>query len=181
MDPQNIINNIRLEIKELFNHPENVKDYSRFYKDNEDHIGLVTQIIRKLSSEKFKEVQHFDKKQIFELCDLLLELKDSTLQNISFDWAFRLNKKYTKDDFSIFERWIDKYVNSWSSCDDLCCHAFGYFLFSFPEFIPEIHNWTTSKNLWKRRASAVAFIYSARKGKYLDDVLKIAGSLLVLS
>ena len=52
-------------------------------------------------------------------------------------------------------------------------------MFVFPESIPKIKQWTTSKNKWKRRASAVIFIYSVRKGKYLEESLKIAKSLLL--
>ncbi len=53
------------------------------------------------------------------------------------------------------------------------------FLFDFPEFIPEIQKWTKSKKEWKRRVYAVIFIYSARKNRYLEDVLKIAKSLFL--
>lgn len=176
---KNIVIEIRQELNELSKSPENVKDYSRFHKDNKKHIGLATPIVKKLSAQKFKEVKHLNKKQIFELCERLLECDDGSCQEIAFDWAFRVKKQYTKEDFVIFEKWLDKYVNTWGSCDDLCTHAFGYLLLVFPEFIPKIHKWIKSENKWKRRASAVIFIYSARKGKYLDDVLKIAKSLLL--
>ncbi|MBI5065133.1 DNA alkylation repair protein [Candidatus Woesearchaeota archaeon] len=179
MGTRNILNEIRQEIKELAQNPSNIKDYSRFHKDNEKHISLATPIVRKLSAKKFKEIKHSDKKQIFELCKNLLKYKDNSYRDIAFDWAFRIKKQYTKEDFAIFENWLDTYVNTWGSCDDLCTHAFGYFLFIFPEFIPKIHEWIISNNKWKRRASAVIFIYSARQNKHLEDILKIAKSLLL--
>ena len=99
-------------------------------------------------------------------------------RQIAFDWAFRLRKRHEKEDFKIFETWLEKYVHTWGSCDDLCTHAFGHFIFSYPEFIPKIHQWTKSNNKWKRRASAIIFIYSVRKGRYLKDSLKIAKALM---
>jgi 3-methyladenine DNA glycosylase AlkD len=174
---KNIIIEICKELNESSKNHENIKDYSRFHKDNRKHISLATPIVRKLSAKKFSQVKHLNKKQIFKLCEKLLKCDDGSYRDIAFDWAFRSKKQYTKEDFVIFEEWLDKYVDTWGSCDDLCTHAFGYFLFIFPEFIPKIHEWTKSKNRWKRRASAVIFIYSARKGKYLEDILKIARSL----
>jgi len=179
MKDTNIISEIRHELKRLAKNPDNVKDYSRFHKDGKKHIGLASKITRKLYAEKFKKVKHLDKKQIFDLCEKLLKYRDGSCRGMAFDWAFRIRKQYTKEDFAIFEKWLDKYVNTWGSCDDLCTHVFGYYLFVFPEFIPKIHQWTKSKNKWKRRASAVIFIYSARKDNYLDEVLKIAKSLLL--
>jgi len=175
----NIIEEIRQEIKRLEANPDNVKDYSRFHKDGKKHIGLASNIIKKLYAEKFKQVKHLDKKEIIGLCEKLLECGDSSCRGMAFDWAFRIKKQYTEEDFEIFEKWLDKYVDTWGSCDDFCTHVFGYHLFVFSKSIPKIHQWTKSKNKWKRRASAVIFIYPARKNKYLDEVLKIAKSLLL--
>ena len=179
METINILKEIRQELKELSKNPKNIKDYSRFFKDNKKHIGLAAPIIRKLSAEKFKRIKHLDKKQILEICEKLLECNDSSSQDIAFDWAYRIRKEYVKSDFAIFEKWLEKYVNSWGSCDNLCTHAFGYYLFVFPESISKIQRWTQSKNKWKRRASAVIFIYSLRRGRYLKESLKIAKSLLL--
>lgn len=174
-----IVSEIRQELRELSKNSENVRDYSRFHKDNKKHIRLATPTVRKLSAEKFKKVRHLHKEKIFELCEKLLACKNSACQDIAFDWAFRAKKLYAKEDFVVLEKWLDKYVDTWGSCDDLCTHALGYFLFVFPGFIPKIHTWTKSKNKWKRRASAVIFVYSARKGMYINDVLKIAKLLLI--
>ncbi|MFH1089505.1 MAG: DNA alkylation repair protein [Candidatus Uhrbacteria bacterium] len=178
MEIKNILKEIRQELKELAKNPNNVKDYSRFHKDGKKHISLTSAVTRKLYSEKFNQIKHLDKKQILGLCEKLLEYKDDSCRGMAFDWAFRIRKQYTKEDFVIFEKWLDKYVDTWGSCDDLCTHAFGNHLLMFPEIISKIHLWTKSKNKWKRRASAVVFIYSARQNKYLNDDLKIAESLL---
>ncbi len=175
----NIIDEIRQELKRLAENPDNVKDYSRFHKDGKKHIGLASNITRKFYAEKFKKVKYLDKKEIFDLCEKLLECSDGSCRGMAFDWAFRIRKQYIKEDFALFEKWLEKYVDTWGSCDDLCTHAFGFHLSVFSGSIPKIHQWTKSKNKWKRRASAVIFIYPARKNKYLDEVLKIAKSLLL--
>jgi 3-methyladenine DNA glycosylase AlkD len=54
----------------------------------------------------------------------------------------------------------------------------GDFIEKFPEYINKLKRWTQSDNRWMRRAAAVSLIVPAKHGKYLDDVLEIAGLLL---
>lgn len=178
MAHDDIIKKIVGELKELSKNPKNIKDYSRFYKDGETHIGIVASLKRKVSAENFKQVRSLGKKQIFLLCEKLLKTKESGCQDIAFDWAFRVRKQYEKKDFKIFEQWLKTHVNTWSNCDDLCSHALGAFLYKFPEALMQTQNWAKSPNKWLRRASAVALIYSLRKGKYLKDSFGVAKALL---
>lgn len=89
-----------------------------------------------------------------------------------------MRRHYQKEDFKPFEFWLKKYVNDWESCDDLCTHAFGAFIYQFPEFLPKIKKWAGSSNQWLRRASAVVLIYSLRKGKYLNEAFSMAKTLM---
>ena len=41
-----ILNEVYQELKELSKNPKNIKDYSRFYKDNKKHIGLAAPIVK---------------------------------------------------------------------------------------------------------------------------------------
>ena len=166
---------LNLEIQKLSKNPKNVKDYSRFYKDKKIRISLAASLVKRVSSKYFKKIRNLDKNHIFALCEDLLKLHN---QDIAFDWAFRIRRKYRKEDFKIFENWLEKYVNGWSSCDDLCTHSLGYFIFEFPEFLPKIKLWAKSPNKWLRRASAVVLIISLRKGKCLKDAFDIAKILL---
>lgn len=174
----NVLEKITFDLKELSKNPKNIKDYSRFHKDGRIHIGIATPLVRKVAFKNFKEVKKLEKKKILSLCEQLLETKGSGYQDIAFDWVFRLRKKYQKEDFAIFESWLKKYVDTWGSCDDLCTHAFGEFIYQFQEFLPKTQEWTKSKNKWFRRASAVVLIYSLRKGKYLKESFNVAKILM---
>lgn len=174
----NILDKIKSELKEISKNPKNIKDYSKFHKDGKIHIGIATPLIRKIAFKNFKEVKNLEKKQIFSLCEKLLKTDESGYQDIAFDWAFRLRKNYQREYFKIFENWIKNYVDTWGSCDDLCTHAFGEFVYQFPEFLPQIKEWSKSKNKWFRRASAVVLIYPLRKGKYLKEAFDTAKILL---
>ena len=112
------------------------------------------------------------------LCEELLKSGYIEESVIAFDWAYRIKNQCEKQDFKIFESWFKKYVSNWGRCDDLCAHAFGYYLFQFPEFLPKLEKWAISKNRWQKRASAVCLIYSLRKKKYLKNAFSIANILL---
>lgn len=174
----NVLEKIKLELKELSKNPENIKDYSRFYKDGKKYIGFSSLVIKRTAFSNFKEIKNLPKKQIFYLCEKLLSAPQNGYLQIAFDWAFRIRKQYAKEDLKIFERWIKKYVDGWGSCDDLCSHALGEFVFRFPEVLPNLRKWAKSKNMWFRRASAVALIYSLRRGKYLNEAFDTAKILL---
>lgn len=173
-----ILEKINLELKKLSKNPDNIKDYSRFYKDGKKHIGFSATLIKRVAFLNFKEINDFPKKQIFYLCEKLLSVSANGHLQIAFDWAFRIKKQYEKEDFKIFENWVKKYVDEWSSCDDLCTRALGEFIYRFPEVLPELKKWAKSKDMWARRASAVALIYSLRRGKYLNDAFDTAKILL---
>lgn len=178
MEKESILEKILLELEELAKDPKNIRDYSKFHKDGKDHVGIATPLVRKLSSKHFKEAKSLGKEQIFNLCEKLLKAKTKGCREIAFDWAYRARRGYEKGDFDIFENWLEKYVDDWGGCDDLCTHALGEFVFQFPESLPKMKGWTKSENKWFRRASAVVLIYPLRKGKCLKEALETARTLM---
>jgi len=172
------------EIKnELEKHSDPIEKNKRIrweqqYQEKPKLYGVPSPIVRKISSKFFSRVKKKTKQEILHLCEDLLESGYSEERIIAFDWAFRLRKFYEASDFQLLEAWLKKFVHSWGACDDLCTHAFGAFIFQFPEFIPKTKEWTTSTNRWMKRASAVVLIYSIRRKKHLGSIFKMADALL---
>lgn len=126
MEP--IIQSIRQELAAASQIKENLKDGN----------NLITSVVRSLSRKVFKQVKHLNKREIFNLCEQLLESGDWPERTIAFDWAFRCEKLYEASDFTRFETWLASYVHNWGSCDNFCTHAFGSLILQYPECIPEI-------------------------------------------
>ena len=173
----NIIQKIRKELKSNID-LEYKKGSYRFFKEDIKLYGVRVPLVRKMSQKYFFEIKDLDKKKIISLCDELLKSGYIEESVIAFDWMYRIKNQYNKNDFKVFESWVEKYVSNWGRCDDLCSHAFGYYIFQFPEFLPKTEKWTKSKNRWKRRVSAVCLIYSLRKKKYLENAFSVADILL---
>lgn len=175
-----IVENIIKELKE--NIDEKYKEnLVRFYKNGiklSKSYGVRNPIVRKLASKYWKEIKNKENQEIFWLCEKLLssEINEPTI--IAFQWALGCKKDFQSSDFLIFEKWLEKYVNEWGRCDDLCCKPLGELISQFPELLPKVFSWTKSKNMWFRRASAVCLIPSVRKGKYLKNAFKTADALM---
>ncbi|MCK4636507.1 MAG: DNA alkylation repair protein [Methanomicrobia archaeon] len=178
-----IIKEIRQELRKNADHE--YRDSVRKFTKKEDrndrviHYGVKTPIVRKVSAKYYSQIKTKPKEEIFSLCEDLLKFRNSEERTIAFDWAFRLREHYIASDFYIFESWLENYVTGWGSCDDLCTHAFGCFIYRFPEFVSSVKKWAKSGNRWMRRASAVVLIYSLRRKQALDSAFGMADILLL--
>jgi 3-methyladenine DNA glycosylase AlkD len=150
----------------------------RFFKEEAKFHGVKSALVRKIAAKYFREIKSRDKKEIFGLCENLLETSYGEEAFIAFEWTYSLRRKYEQEDFQIFEKWVSKYVDNWAKCDTLCNHTLGTFIEMYPEYIKNLKVWAQAENRWLRRASAVTLILPARKGDFLKEVLEISDILL---
>jgi len=174
---ENILIEIRRQLKN--NSDEKTKASSQnFFKEKIKFYGVRTAIVTKISKEYFKFIKDKPKIEIFRLCGNLWQSGYIEESFIACKWSYFIYKFYEPGDFEVFKYWIENYVNNWASCDTLCNHTVGGFLEMYPEYLPQLREFTESENRWMRRASAVSLIVPARKGKFLDDIFKTADRLL---
>ncbi len=134
---------------------------------------------RKVTNKMYQKIKKLDSDTVLKICTALLNENDKDLGIMAYDFAFRIKDEYNEKTFLIFQNWLFNYVKGWDDCDDFCTHAFAEFIIKYPEFYDEAFKWTKSKDFWVRRAAAVIFILSIRKGEYKKfDLLKISDSLL---
>jgi 3-methyladenine DNA glycosylase AlkD len=163
----------------MFKSPKVAESTKRFFKHEISCHGLKSADSGNIAKKNFELVKHLPKAAIFDYCEIFW--KSGVLEESFFacNWSYRLRKQYEPSDFSLFERWINTYVNNWASCDTFCNHTVGEFLEMYPEFLPELFRWAKSDNLWMRRAAAVSLIVPARKGLFREEIFKIADILLL--
>jgi len=162
------IQDIRRAIREAKQDTNNLKGKS-----------LITSVVRKIAGEQFQYIKGQPKEAIFDFCEELLETNHWEERTIAFEWAFRVRKQYTADDFERFEVWLERHVDGWGSCDDFCTHAFGYLIYTFPEHIPNVMTWIPSENRWFRRGAATVMIYGVRRERGFAAAFEIADQLLL--
>jgi len=155
---------------------EKIRDY--FKMDVSNYLGVRLPVVRKIANKHFKAISQLDIDEILNICDELLKTKIYEHKVIAFHWSYKCKKQFQSKHFKIFESWLKTHVDDWSDCDDLCTHSFGFFIYTFPEFIAKVKRWRVSKNRWLRRASAVVLIYSGKRGEHLGEILETASTLL---
>jgi 3-methyladenine DNA glycosylase AlkD len=150
----------------------------RYFKEEIEVYGVKTAIVTKISKESFKDIADCKKETVFSLCENLLKSGYMEESFIAFKWAEYISKDFKEKDFRVLEKWLNKYVTNWASCDTLCNHAVGNFIEMYPDHVKSLKGWTQSKNRWVKRGAAVSLILPARKGLFLKDVFEISSMLL---
>ena len=140
---------------------------------------LITAAVRKVAREQFQQVNDYPKEEVFEICEKLLGSRTWQESVIAYQWAFQIRKQYELGDFERFERWLDRYVNNWGSCDDFCTHAFGHLIYVYSAQISNVKKWVASEDRWFRRGAAVVMIYGIRREQGFDAAFEIADQLLM--
>ncbi len=174
---ESILSKIRSELQNNIDEKTQATSQN-FFKEKIKCYGIKVPAVNKLSQEYFKLVRSKTKSEIFSLCESLWQSGFLEESFIACHWSYFIHARYEPEDFKIFEKWIDRYVNNWASCDTLCNHTVGTFIEMYPEFLVRLKGFAKSDNRWMRRAAAVTLIIPARKGKFIDDILEIADILL---
>jgi 3-methyladenine DNA glycosylase AlkD len=168
---------VRQELQQ--NADEKTRESSqRFFKEKVKVHGVKSALVKKIAAKYLREIKDRDKKEIYSLCENLLQADYGEEAFVAFEWAYSLQRKYVPEDFAVFERWVDQYVDNWAKCDTLCNHTLGTFVEMYPQFIESLAVWARSENRWLRRASAVTLILPARKGLFLNEIFEISDILL---
>lgn len=150
------------------------KSAQRFFKEPINCYGVKTPVVKSIAKEILRELKNEPKDTVFFACQQLWESGYHEEALIACDWAYSQRKKFEKEDFELFEKWIGSYVTNWASCDTFCNNTVGEFLQKYPEYLERLQLWATDSNRWLKRAAAVSLIVPARKGIYLETMFAIA-------
>ncbi len=140
-----------------------------------------------LSSPVFVDVMKTYKKTIKNLtCDEVLELSrmfyKTKISEPIFAGTFVLENRLDCMD----KKWLPffdevlEYFISWGTIDDFCIDVLQPVLLKYPnETFIFLKKWNQSKNMWKRRASVVAFVRKiGESGKFTDEALMLCENLI---
>jgi len=171
-----IIENIRIDL--IRNADERTKrSGERFFKEDVKIYGVKSAIVSRIGKDHYKELDDKSKTNVFSVCEELWKSGVMEESFIACNWSYYVHKNYEPADFKVFERWVDRYVNNWASCDTLCNHNVGTIVEMYPALISGLKKWAKSDNRWVKRASSVSLIVPARKGIFLNDIFEIADIL----
>jgi 3-methyladenine DNA glycosylase AlkD len=172
-----ILESIRAELVQLADE-KTKSNYDRFFKEKVVYYGVKSGLVIGIAKKYYPRIKPSGKAGVFTLCEELLKSNYSEEAFIACEWSYRMHNEYETEDFTLFERWLNSYINDWAKCDTFCNHTIGSFIEKYPQYIENLKKWTRSDNRWLKRAAAVSLIIPAKRGKYLAEIFEIADSLL---
>ena len=162
--------------------PRVAQSQKRFFKPGERIrlYGLKTPDVKRLERELYRNVPGSWKYgDALEFCDLLMQ--DRHLESIGIGLLLleRFHRQFEESLLATARGWLESgFCDNWAATDDLSTGVLARLLEKFEKLAPQFESWSRSPNLWVRRASAVVFVRSARRGRHLDRIYRIVTRLL---
>jgi 3-methyladenine DNA glycosylase AlkD len=147
----------------------------RYFKEQVEFYGLTTPEMRAICGEFHERIKKsWTLDEAMALCEILLPRKKMEAKAASIVLLLKFKKEFGPDTFRRIKAWLAAdYCDNWAAVDILCPEGLGFLLDRNPALIKDIKTWTAHPNRWVRRASIVAFVPLARRGKYLDAAYDI--------
>ncbi len=107
-------------------------------------------------------------------------MKDPYLETkgIGIEVVSRYRRSFEPRLLPAWKRWLAGDLSAnWATTDLICGMLIGPLLVDHPRLIPVVAGWARHRNMWVRRASAVALIPAVRGGRALDAAYGVARAL----
>jgi len=152
----------------------------RFFASDQKVVsyGIAAPAVRRIAMEVYREVKPWAVEDRDRFCTELFASGMNEEGSLACYVYQRFANQCGAREFRLFTGWLDRYVNNWGHTDALSCWLLGASIANDASLIGKLHAWTRSKNRWKRRASAVTMVPSARRGLHTDEIFTIAAPLI---
>jgi 3-methyladenine DNA glycosylase AlkD len=159
---------------------ERVAWYKQQHKGSElKYYGIKTLQIRKLIREHSARFRQLDLQERFDLATMFYKsrfFEQSTIGDAPLELG---DENITPDAFDSLDEVVGHF-NNWASVDRICLHVVQPLLLKYPEeTLKLLQKWNRSENMWKRRASIVAFVWKiGSSGEFTDEALNLCENLI---
>jgi 3-methyladenine DNA glycosylase AlkD len=159
--------------------PQVAESEQRFFKDQPiRNRGVRAPEIQRIARDVYPRVKKLPVAERDKLCTALWASRNHEEGALVCYLYRRLAKRCGAREFALFTSWLDRYVDNWAMTDGLALWLLGASIANDAALINKLDAWTRSKNRWKRRAAAVALVYSAKRGEHTRAILRIAAPLI---
>ncbi|OPY26917.1 MAG: DNA alkylation repair enzyme [Methanocella sp. PtaU1.Bin125] len=158
---------------------ENVKKYSRYFKEGYDAYGLGNEKMDELEDALVaKYGDNLALPDVIALGHLLMASGKYEEASIAIRLARRYKKAFGPADFEALGAWLDRGICNWGHTDVLSGDLLSHFLLRGIVGPDRLRPWTASSSRWKRRAVPVTLIPYAKKAADIGPLLEIVRPLM---
>jgi len=156
-------------------------DASRYFRaaDHLQFFNVGTQSVRRLARSIAQEHAHdWTVADAMAFAGILVRDPVLEVKAIGLEVAARHRRSFHPRLLAVWKSWLaDDHASNWATTDTLCGLLIGPLLLAYPALARPVASWSRHKNMWVRRASAVALIPLLRRGKALDLGYLVAARL----
>lgn len=175
--PDPIVRRVRADLKRKGS-PAYARRMQMFFRAPVPAYGWRTEKVRKLAQRLRREIAKTGgNRLLLAVAEKFFAAPSMEEKTLGVALLERAVRKFGDAEFRRLEGWL-RWVTNWAACDGLCGTLLGPLILADPRRLRSPVRWATSANQWYRRAAAVALVPVARRGLYLDDVLRLSDRLL---
>ena len=138
--------------------PQNVKKYSRYFKENYDAWGNSREDLSALHQQIVRDYSYLSPKDILKLGLQLFAHGKHEMGTLAIGLMETRLKDSDKEIFNGLKAWFDQGVNNWAHADYLCSKVCPWFLQKGIVEFEAFSLWIVAKSRWTRRAAPVSMI-----------------------
>jgi 3-methyladenine DNA glycosylase AlkD len=166
---------------ETMSRPSGDFNASRYFRaaDHLQFFNVGTQSVRRLARSIAQEHAHdWTVKDATAFAGILVRDPVLEVKAVGLEVATRHRRAFHPGLLDIWKSWLaDDHASNWATTDTLCGLLIGPLLLAHPALARSVASWSSHKNMWVRRASAVALIPLLRRGQALDLGYLVAARL----
>jgi 3-methyladenine DNA glycosylase AlkD len=161
--------------------PAGAFDASRYFRTTEhlEFLNVRSAAVRALArqvAQEHRETWTVDDAIAF--ADLMIRDPHLEVKGLAIELLARYRRDFPASLFATCKRWLARSdAANWATTDLLCGAVLGPLLGAHRQLVARLATWSRHRNLWVRRASAVALIPLVRRGEALDDGYAVASRL----
>lgn len=152
-----------------------------YFKDGEQVAcyGLTAAGLRQIARELSRRVaRQWTLRDAVAYCDAMLALPQLEAKGLGLLLLERYQRFFTRGLLRTAKSWLVRgRCANWATTDALSLLVVAPLLARWPDEARSVAGWTRSRNLWLRRASAVALVPLARRGEALAIAYGVATAL----
>jgi len=155
-------------------------DATRYFRGTPElrFHNVATPAIRALARDVVRAHPAWTLGNAMALAEVLMPDPHLETKAVAIEVVERYRRQATPPLLPHWKRWLaDDLAANWATTDLLCGRVIGPFLVDAPACIDDVCTWHSHRNLWVRRASAVALLPAIRRGLVLDQAYAVALAL----
>jgi len=156
-------------------------DASRYFRaaDHLKFFNVGTTRVRGLARSIAREHQHdWTVDDAAAFAEILVRDPVLEVKSVGLEVLARYRGSFHPALLAVWKRWLAAdHASNWATTDLMCGMLIGPLLVAHPRLARQVASWSRHRNMWVRRASAVALIPLLRRGQKFDLGYRVAARL----